>query len=224
MRNPIKVITRFRSPLKTRPMLRRIRSYPHPWSTLFFLLWPFPWRYSPTSPLLSVEEIEQHPNIIDERHFAIRDFYDMPIFRARDTPLRSLYRLIEYVQANDFIMMGYECTYFFFRREPRWLLSRIPDPEDEDPVRYAFLASMAEALVDAFNWRLELGMRRNNTLDLTEQRSTNFTPEKVPSWTSKAGPLEKPLTFRESESSHTTPEQHFLERNITMPNGYLYTV
>ena len=121
-------------------------------------------------------------------------------------------------------MMGYECTYFFHHCEPRWLLSRIPDPEDEDPVRYAFLASMAEARADAFNWRLELGMRRNNTLDKTEKRSTNFTPERAPSWTLKVGPVERPLAFGESDSVPVTPEQHFLERNITMPNGYLYTV
>ncbi|KAM5461785.1 hypothetical protein MferCBS49748_007069 [Microsporum ferrugineum] len=224
MRNPIKVITRGHTPLKLRSSVRRVRACPHPWSTLFFLIWPFPLRYSIPEPLLSVEEIEKHPDVLNERHSGIRKLYCIPIFRVRDTPLRSLYRLVEDVCASDFIMMGYECTYFFFHCESRWSLACIPDPEDKDPVRYALLASMVEALVDAFNWRLELGIRRDKSLDRSEQRSTNFTREEAPSWTSKVGPIEKPLTFREPGSSYITPEQHFLKRNVRMSNGYLYTV
>lgn len=49
--------------------------------------------------------------------------------------------------------------------EPRWELACIPDPQDNDPIRHAILASMVEALVDAFNARLELGIRRDNTTD-----------------------------------------------------------
>jgi hypothetical protein len=85
---------------------------------------------------------------------------------------------------------------------------------------------MVEALVDAFNWRLELGIRRDHTLDDSEQRSSNFKREEPPSWASKVGALEKPLLFTEPgyNESYMTPERHFLERNIKMPNGYLYTV
>ncbi|KAB8069237.1 hypothetical protein BDV29DRAFT_183170 [Aspergillus leporis] len=83
---------------------------------------------------------------------------------------------------------------------------------------------MVEALVDAFNWRLELGIRRNDTTDMSEQRSSNFVREEAPSWTSKVGALEKTLCFSEGGYDSMTPESNFLKRNIEMPNGYLYTV
>ena len=43
------------------------------------------------------------------------------------------------------------CEYLFRRGSGRWSLERIEDPCDEDPVRYAVLASLVEALVEAFN-------------------------------------------------------------------------
>lgn len=57
------------------------------------LVWPFPWRYPLPRPSLSVEEIEKHPGIIDEHQSGIRQIYNIPIYRARDILLRSLYRL-----------------------------------------------------------------------------------------------------------------------------------
>lgn len=226
MRNPVRTIIHGYSPLKIRPSLRRIRACPHPWSTLLILVWPLPWRYSLPHPLPSVEEIEKNPTIRDKSQAGIRQLYNIPLYRMRDTALRSLYRLFEDLCASDFIMMGYECTYFFFHSEPDWILNRIPDPRDNDPIRYAIIASMVEALVEAFNSRLELGIRRDNTTDKSEQRSSNFVREEPPSWTSKVGALEKPLVFIEAgcKESDMTMERHFLKRNIKVPNGYLYTV
>ncbi|KAI1925482.1 hypothetical protein LOY86_001379 [Ophidiomyces ophidiicola] len=173
-----------------------------------------------------LEEIERCPIIHDERQPGIRQLYKIPIYRMRDTPLRSLYRLYEDLCASDFIMLGYECTYFFHHSEPSWSLACLPDPQDNDPVRYFILASMVEALVEAFNCRLELGIRRDNTTDLSEERSSNFTSEKAPSWTSDVTAVTKTLVFCEvgSGSSDMTMEQHFLKRNIKIPNGYFYTV
>jgi hypothetical protein len=48
------------------------------------------------------------------------------------------------------------------------------DPHDADPIRYAILASMAEALVAAFNWRLELGLQRDKSIDEPERRARNY--------------------------------------------------
>lgn len=173
-----------------------------------------------------MEAIEKRPHLIDERQGGILQLHEIPIFRMRDTPLRSLYRLIEDVCACDFIMMGYECTYFFFHNESRWLLSNVPDPEDNDPVRYAMLASMVEALVDAFNWRLQLGIRRDNTLDRSDKRATNFKREVAPSWTAKVGRVKDKLVFNHEgwKESDMTEERNFWKRNIKVPNGYLYTV
>lgn len=56
------------SPLNVRATLRRVRLCPDPGSTLFHLLWPFPLRYPLPSPLLSVKEIQERPEIHDEQH------------------------------------------------------------------------------------------------------------------------------------------------------------
>lgn len=124
------------------------------------------------------------------------------------------------------IVPGYECSYFFYHFEPRWSLAYTPDPNDSDPIRYAILASMVEALVDAFNWRLTLGIRRDGTVDKSEQRGSNFVREEAPSWTAKVGALEKSLVCNEAgcQLSDMTMEQHFVKRNVKVPNGYLYTV
>lgn len=73
------------------------------------------------------------------------------------------------------------------------MLVSIPDPQDQDPILYAILASIVEALVDAFNWRLELRTRRDNTVDKSEHRSSNFVKEEAPPWTSRVGALEEHL-------------------------------
>ncbi|EXJ82595.1 hypothetical protein A1O3_06408 [Capronia epimyces CBS 606.96] len=147
----------------------------------------------------------------------------IPLFRLRDTSLCALYRLYEDLCSNDLIMMGYECEYFFFHKEPSWRLSPIPDPKDSDPVRYAVLASLVEALVDAFNWRLKLGLRRDKSIDESEQRDINFQPEEPPAWTAAVQPLKETLDLNKF-ADRGNPHKSFLKRNIHAPMGYLYTV
>lgn len=89
------------------------------------------------------------------------------------------------------------------------------------------LASLVEAIADAFNWRLEHGIRRDNSIaDKTGARIFDSFREEVPSWTSKVGAVAIPLALLEagSDGSAVTVEQHFLQRNITVPSGYSYTV
>ena len=156
----------------------------------------------------------------------MRQLRNIPLFCKRDTPLCALYRLYENLCARDLIMMGYECEYFFFHKEPRWRLCQIADPKDDDPVRYAILASMLDALVVAFNWRLELGLRRSGRTDLSEKRATNFTPEQAPIWVKDVAPLPHTLSLIKAAdgSNLGKPNASFLQRNIEAPMGYLYTV
>ncbi|KAE8311160.1 hypothetical protein BDV41DRAFT_350276 [Aspergillus transmontanensis] len=79
----------------------------------------------------------------------------VPIWRARDTPIRSMYRLYEAMAAGEYYAIGPEVEYIWYQRS--WIISRVPDPRDPDPVRYAILASIAEELAKAFNWLLSLG-------------------------------------------------------------------
>ncbi|EFR02854.1 hypothetical protein MGYG_05855 [Nannizzia gypsea CBS 118893] len=63
---------------------------------------------------------------------------------------------------------------------------RIPDLADPDPLRYAILACIAEALVLALNWRLSLSMRRNGN-HIHHQHGSDpyppYNPLLMPSWT-----------------------------------------
>ncbi|PGH05253.1 hypothetical protein AJ80_08361 [Polytolypa hystricis UAMH7299] len=91
----------------------------------------------------------------------------------------------------------------------------------EHPSQPDDTASLAEALVDAFNWRLEHGLRRGKSIDESEARASNFTREEAPGWTAKVASLVKPLNLIKSSSE---PHNVFLHRNIRAGMGYLYTV
>ncbi|KAE8346432.1 hypothetical protein BDV24DRAFT_158667 [Aspergillus arachidicola] len=103
---------------------------------------------------------QQYPLL--ESRMASEDLTNMrsvPIRRARDTPIRSMYRLYEAMAAGEYYAIPPEVEYFWYQRS--WILCRVPDPRDPDPVRYAILASIIEELAKTFNWRLSLGMRRD---------------------------------------------------------------
>jgi hypothetical protein len=116
------------------------------WSILRKLIWPLPWRFELPDRLLSVEELAQPPELINYRQSGIRQLFEIPLFHACDNPLRSLYRLYEDPCADHFVMMEYECTHFFYQPHGRWSLVNLPDPKDDDLVRYAILASMVECV------------------------------------------------------------------------------
>ncbi|KAE8332269.1 hypothetical protein BDV39DRAFT_200417 [Aspergillus sergii] len=71
--------------------------------------------------------------------------------------------------------------------------SRIRIGNSADPVRYAILASIAEELAKAFNWRLSLGMRRDKRKHIyrktLEEVPPPYTREMVPLWTKRVPPL-----------------------------------
>ncbi|KAE8418688.1 hypothetical protein BDV36DRAFT_294914 [Aspergillus pseudocaelatus] len=65
----------------------------------------------------------------------------------------------------------------------------MPDPSGSDPIRYAILVSIAEELVEAFNWRLGLEIWRdvtkNSYCEKLDEELPPFEPEVAPCWTSK---------------------------------------
>lgn len=84
------------------------------------------------------------------------------LFRARDTPLRCLYRLYDAVCAMSRNELMEELQYYF-EYQPKWKLRDIPNPEDPDPRRQAILASLVETLVQSFNYKIFMGLRRGVT-------------------------------------------------------------
>jgi hypothetical protein len=125
------------------------------------LLWPIPWKYT-LPPLFDPLQIRGTPEPVlyrydvDKKYKLLRS---LPIFRWRDTPLCSLYRLHDFIAADITGFTMLEGNYFFSQAE--WQLKDIPDPQDTNPVQYAPLACIVEAMVAAYNRKTELGLRRS---------------------------------------------------------------
>jgi hypothetical protein len=141
------------------------------------------------------------------------------IFACRDTPLRSLYRLFEFVCAQDDGDVMLEGQYFWYH--PTWRLCDIPDPCDPDLTRYAVLASLVETMVMAFNHKIDLGLRRRSEPGLSRaarKQAHQTEPrhyESGPSWTSRVPRLREQLVLmpRRCEDS-VYCDSSFLKRNI----------
>ncbi|KAM4054613.1 hypothetical protein HRG_014918 [Hirsutella rhossiliensis] len=187
------------------------------------LLWPFPsWYFKSTLPP-PPRDIMAAPDDISCQVRDLMALRSLPLWRARDTPQRAFYRLYEALCAADGHMITYETEYFWHRSSPRWATSNIPDPECEDREQYAVMASLAEALVNSFNWRLELGLRRNDELFTNRYIDPlPMVPETYPSWTANVLPLEEQLLIHPDE--HAYFDSPFHRRNVYMATGHFYTV
>ncbi len=161
------------TPLELRSSFRRIRKCSERRKLLWQLLYSRPWRFQakplpPTHDVLTAKAAAAGPEgeVVSASRLQrnIRQLQFIPLFRVRDTPLCSLYRLCEDLCSGSIIPMGYESEYFFHHDEASWRLSQIADPEDADIVRYAVLASFVEVLVASLNWKIELGLRRNGSI------------------------------------------------------------
>ncbi|KEQ74196.1 hypothetical protein M436DRAFT_44116 [Aureobasidium namibiae CBS 147.97] len=206
----------YSTPLQIRGTFKRLRKCPQRKKHIRKLLWPFPWHFEPMEPVAGVVHVDPSEQLIVERQSSIRTLHRIPIFRVRDTPLCSLYRMVEDVCTRQDELLGYEAHYLFRHTERRWRLCNIPDPRERDPVVYAILASIVEALVEAFNWKLKLGIRRNGRNDFSEQRAINCELESVPAWAALVAPCEKAvdLLTRPDGLSGGAPEPSFRDRNI----------
>lgn len=143
----------------------------------------------------------------------------------RDTPLRSLYRLYEYLVLDHTIGYRNEIEYFWRRRG--WPVADIPDPKDRDPARYAFLAAIPQLLVYAFNSNVQIGYARYTPpiISPEEAEVLRNTPEEekiyesVPEWTRQVKPLKRPLTIpMVDEENLITPGEEELDRSFREKN------
>lgn len=201
------------TPLHLRSTLRRLSKISkHPYLDFLHLLWPIPWYFSCPLPLPSPQELSDDHELFFHREDGIQTQRTIPLWRLRDTPQRSLYRFYEAFCANAEGAISEETEYFWHRGEPRWATRNIQDPQDSDPVRYAMLASLTEALVNSFNWRLNLGLRRDGPTverDDDDDDPAEFNPEIVPPWTQKVPALSQAFVLY---ADGDAPE--FQKRNI----------
>ncbi|KEQ94881.1 hypothetical protein AUEXF2481DRAFT_29622 [Aureobasidium subglaciale EXF-2481] len=213
------------SPLRIRTSISRLRICPHRRALSRMLLWPFPWYLKHAS---SPDIVDSGPDekLIARIQPGIRQLHCIPLFRSRDTSLSSIYRMVEDLCAGHSLMLGYECEYMWYHAEERWNLSKVPDPEESDPVLYALLASMVESLVRAFNYKLALGLRRNGDKYLEDDRHIDFPRETVPAWAEHVKPIDKTLDLLSDEqrSMSGAADTNFSKRNILANTGDLYNV
>jgi hypothetical protein len=216
------------TPLRLRETARHARALkspaePRPWLFVARLLWPFPsWRLAAELPA-TPRAIVARPQAVGARARDLMFLRSMPLWRARDTPQRALYRLYEAMCANNGPMIKDEVDYFWSRAEPRWATSRIEDPGcGGDPERYAVLAAVVEELVEAFMGRLEMGRRRSDKpIRNLNREPAPLVAETAPAWTAAVGPLATPLVLHAGEDRML--DGPFFARNVWANSGYFYT-
>lgn len=147
---------------------------------------------------------------------------------TEDTSLYALYRFYELVVLDE--VRPYRNALEAFWRQKDWAVQDIPDPHDEDPERYAFLAGCTYLIARSFNERVKLGLRRDMPALLTpdEAEMLKNVPdhlrdyEKVPSWAEKAAPLAETLSVPTHDGvvltgkSDERADPDFLSKNILL--------
>lgn len=223
-----------RSPLGLRYAVRLARQLqhppqPHPCLFVSGLLWPplpswhFPTAIPPPPPPPLPREIMADPGLVSCQARDLVVLRAIRLWRWRDTPQRSFYRLYEAFCAADGPMITYETEYFWGRSEPRWAVARIDDPRCEDPEQYAVMAAVAEELAESFMWRLRLGLRRDDAPIMNRYVDPSpLVPETPPSWTSEVPGLQEKLILHPGEDEYF--ESPFHRRNIYAATGHFYTV
>lgn len=207
------------TPLQLRLSIRRLyHGSDHPLRLFFWLIQPFPWKFR-VPPQLPPQELRDLSDIRSLRHDGILQLRCIPLFQYRDTALRSVYRIYEFLCSGENHEVGYEVEYFFFHPH-QWRIEDIPDPKDDNPQRYAILASLIEALVDSFNWRYNLGLRRTRKTE--DPCPAN---EIAPEWTRRVGRLPEPLRLGFFQFRIRKGEDVFTLRNIhDLTAAYFYNI
>lgn len=168
-------------------------------------------------PLPRPNEIKERPDLIRRRYDGIGVLRQILSFKKYDTPTASIYRMYEFLCADESNELMLEVQYFWRHSSDLWRLETFPNPHDVDKERYAILASIVESLTHAFNFRLEMGLRRGTS----EQ-----TEESCPPWTSRVPPLERPLDLRRHGASEfpESPSNPFTDRQIGANAGNIFSI
>lgn len=223
------------SPLGLRRSIRYAGSLTNPplqSPSLFVLglLWPFPaWRFPATLPL-PPRCIAADPKPVRLGAHDLEFLRIMPLWRSRDTPQRALYRIYEAVCAGDGNLIATELQYFWGQSSPAWATVNISDPgcggggdgDDDDAEQYAVMAATTETLVESFNWRLEMGLRRTDSGDTNVYEDPPPAAREVcPAWTATVPALTERL-FLAPDTTYV--ESPFHRRNVFVPTGDFYSV
>ncbi|KAK7215981.1 hypothetical protein V2G26_003984 [Clonostachys chloroleuca] len=220
----------YHTPLELRysyRLLSRISDHPLLSLLLLFLRIPrfFPCRLPPRPRDIMAYQPEAYMN---QHHPDVYETRLIPAWRWRDTPQRAFYRLYETVCAYDEPLTGYEAEYLWRRSDrPAWRPEMLRDPREDgcaDREQLAVMASLADALTDAFNWRLELGLRPDGEL-VEGGPGSGFVAYARPAWTAAAPRLQSRLVLHDyGDSSIAGSSEPFDRRNIQASAAALRTI
>ncbi|MCJ1426052.1 hypothetical protein MMC29_003954 [Sticta canariensis] len=109
------------------------------------------WTPPPLEELL--DRIDEYCSTVQSRRFAAsRGHFEEQL-------LFALYRLYECFVLDKVTQYRNQLEYFW--RKHQWPVHDIPDPQDPDPGRYAFLAGTTYLMARSFNARVKLGLTRD---------------------------------------------------------------
>lgn len=235
------------TPFQTRRSLRVLRDIYNdhsirPYCHLLWLFLSVPWSLPcslPPAPreIISYDDkaymFQHHPDLLDLRL--------IPLWRWRDTPQRSFFRLYEAFCAHHEEFIGYETEYFWKHASPAWAVELLRHPREYgcvDQEQLAVFASLAESLAESFNWRLMWGLRRDGRR--VERTSADGPPVyvavlKAPAWAAEVPRLKERLVLRKAgrwrnsneigdNNGFTGQMSPFEKRNIEASDGSLRTV
>lgn len=151
--------------------------------------------FPPSSPQEILNHRSEHLSNIRARK------YWVPEGVSVDTPLYALYRLYEFFVVDH--VTGYRNQLEYFWKQRGWAVKDIPDPKDEDPARYAFLACIPALLVRSFNERIKLGLARDTPAIISPEEAEELRTrpesskkhEELPGWTKNVPALPETLVM-----------------------------
>lgn len=160
--------------------------------------------------------------------------YAAPRGVFEDSSLYALYRLYECIVLDK--VFGYRNILEWFWRQHKWSVCEIPDPQDNDPARYAFLACVSYLMVKSFNARVAIGLTRGApaimTMEEVEEAKSRPEDERhyetVPLWAEKVPPLAETLSIPTQDAiildgkDDERADPDFLAKNILLWTPHIH--
>lgn len=107
--------------------------------------------WPPPNPLDIQQNRDNYTAAIRKRRFG------GPKGAFKDSATFTIYRLYEYFVLDHVI--GYRNQLEYFCKQRDWHLHEIPDPDDHDASRSAFLACVVSLLAESFNEKIKYGFQ-----------------------------------------------------------------
>ncbi|KEQ66597.1 uncharacterized protein M437DRAFT_39638 [Aureobasidium melanogenum CBS 110374] len=164
-------------------------------------------------PLPAPQAFQEDADLIWTRYDAITLLRGIQSFVSQDNPTNSIYRMCEFICADQPNQLMLEVKYF--SNQTTWRLEEVSDPLDDNSERRAIFACIVESLVVAFNYKASLGVMRKGVV---------MTQSRCPTWVSEVGALDRLLILTQvDEWVFAGSDDPFSRRNIRANAGNIFS-